>query len=53
MRLNGKWHAYRGGSGQPVIDIAQAYRTDTLWIRVAKALAHETHTIRGVSNDGA
>ena len=43
MRLNGKWHAFRGGfgSGTPVVDIATACRLDTLWERVAKALAHE------------
>jgi hypothetical protein len=43
MRIGGQWHAFRGGwgTGEPVVDIAKAYRTDTLWQRVAKALAHE------------
>lgn len=43
MRLNGKWVAFRGGwgTGEPVVDIATACTTDTLWKRVAAALARE------------
>ena len=51
MRFKNKWHAFRGGYGtdKPVIDIAQAYNLDTLWVRVAKALSHEqTNTLTNI-----
>lgn len=50
MLIRGKYHAYRGGNGTgaPVQDVAQACRTDTLWKRVAQALAHES---KGANRD--
>lgn len=34
IKIRDYWHAYRGGEGQPVVDVAKAYSLKTLIQRI-------------------